>query len=98
MTRYGLHPKVVVTGGAGYIGAHVCRSLAECGYLPIAYDNLSNGHSEAVRWGPLEFGEIEDGGRVEAVIRRHRPIAFIHLAGLIAAGDSVTGPAVFYQN
>jgi len=98
MTLHGLHSKVLVTGGAGYIGSHVCRALAECGYTPIAYDNLSNGHSDAVRWGPLEFGDLEDRGRLEAVFRRHRPANVIHLAGLIAAGDSVTGPAVFYQN
>jgi UDP-arabinose 4-epimerase len=93
-----LRPRVLVAGGAGYIGAHVCRALDECGYLPVVYDNLSNGHSEAVRWGPLEFGELEDGMRLEAVLRRHHPIAVVHMAGLIAAGDSVTSPAAFYQN
>ncbi|TAL00961.1 MAG: UDP-glucose 4-epimerase GalE [Rhodospirillaceae bacterium] len=93
-----VRPRILVTGGAGYIGAHVCRALDECGYLPVAYDNLSNGHSEAVRWGPLEFGELEDSSRIEAVLRTHRPIAVIHLAGLIAAGDSVVAPAAFYRN
>jgi len=90
--------KVLVTGGAGYIGAHVCRALAGCGYLPVTYDNLSNGHSDAVRWGPLEFGELGDSVRLESVMRAHHPMAVIHLAGLIAAGDSVTAPAMFYHN
>jgi len=97
-TRDDLRPRILVTGGAGYIGAHVCRALDECGYMPVTYDNLSNGHSEAVRWGPLEFGELEDSVRLEAVLRRHQPQAVIHMAGLIAAGDSVVTPAAFYHN
>jgi UDP-glucose-4-epimerase GalE len=93
-----LHPKILVTGGAGYIGAHVCRALAGCGFLPVVYDNLSNGHADAVKWGPLEFGDLDDSLRLESVIRNHHPVAVIHLAGLIAAGDSVMAPATFYQN
>ena len=51
---------VLVTGGAGYIGSHTCKALAEAGYEPVVYDNLSNGHEYAVKWGPLETGDILD--------------------------------------
>lgn len=93
-----LHPRVLVVGGAGYVGSHVCRALKECGYLPVVYDNLSNGHVWAVRWGPLEFGELADRERLETVMERYHPIAVIHLAGLIAVGDSVADPALYYRN
>ena len=49
---------ILVTGGAGYIGSHACKALSENGYLPVSYDNLSTGNAEAVKWGPLEYGDI----------------------------------------
>ena len=49
---------VLVTGGAGYIGSHVCKALAEAGLTPVCYDTLEKGHRWAVRWGPLEQGDI----------------------------------------
>ena len=85
-------PTILVTGGAGYIGAHVCRSLSRAGFRPIAYDDLSMGHRFLVQDGPLEVGDIRDRGRLDAVIAQHRPIACIHLAGLIAVGESVAYP------
>lgn len=88
---------VLVTGGAGYIGSHVCKALAAAGYRPVTYDNLSDGHRWAVRWGPLERGNLAHTARVENVIRRYRPSAVIHLAGVIAAGESVVDPAKYYE-
>ena len=44
---------VLVTGGAGYVGAHACKALARAGYAPVVYDNLSTGHESFVRWGPF---------------------------------------------
>ena len=88
---------VLVTGGAGYIGSHVCKALAVAGYRPVTYDNLSEGHHWAVRWGPLERGNLAHAARIENVIRRHRPSAVIHLAGVIAAGESVRDPAKYYE-
>ncbi len=88
---------VLVTGGAGYIGSHVCKALAAAGYRPVTYDNLSEGHRWAVRWGPLERGNLGHTARLENVIRRHRPMAVIHLAGVIAAGESVVNPAKYYD-
>src|SRR5262249_17781735 len=55
---------VLVTGGAGYIGSHACKILARAGYLPIVFDNLSRGHREAVRWGPLVEGDLTDRERL----------------------------------
>ncbi len=93
-----MRPAVLVTGGAGYIGSHVARALQGAGFDPITYDNLSQGHRWAVRFGPLELGELADQAHLEAVMRRHRPVAVVHLASLIAAGDSVVQPADYYQN
>jgi len=91
-------PALLVTGGAGYIGSHVCKAVAAAGFLPVTYDNLCSGHPWAVRWGPLETGELADGARLDAVMRKYRPAAVIHLAGLIAVGESVTDPALYYAN
>lgn len=89
---------ILVTGGAGYVGSHVCKALAAAGYLPITYDNLSQGHRWAVRWGPLERGELADATRLDDVMTRHRPAAVMHFAGAIAAGESVVDPAKYYRN
>jgi len=97
MFQRGETPNILVTGGAGYIGSHVCRALAASGYLPVTYDNLTHGHAWAVRWGPLEIGDLLDGARLEAVMRQHRPAAVIHLAGLIASGEAVGEPAAYYR-
>ena len=56
-----MKPAVLVTGGAGYVGSHACKALATAGYQPVVYDNLSRGHTWAVRWGPLEVGDLSDG-------------------------------------
>ncbi len=89
---------VLVTGGAGYIGSHVCKALAEAGHLPVAYDSLEKGHAWAVQWGPLERGDIGDAGQLDAVMARHRPRAVIHLAGYIEVGESVREPQRFHEN
>src|SRR3546814_13609126 len=89
---------VLVTGGAGYIGSHACKALALAGYRPVAYDNLVHGHRWAVRWGPLEEGELADGERLDAVIQAHRPTAVLHFAAYTAAGESVAEPGKYYAN
>lgn len=89
---------VLVTGGAGYVGSHCCLALAEAGYTPVVYDNLSNGHARAVQWGPLEAGDIRDGDRLDAVIARYKPVAVLHFAALIEVGESVRYPGRFYDN
>lgn len=89
---------VLVTGGAGYIGSHACKLLHGAGFLPIAYDNLVFGHEWAVKWGPLERGDITDEGRLSAVIRQYRPQAVMHFAAFAYVGESVTNPAKYYAN
>jgi len=89
---------ILVSGGAGYVGSHVCLALAEAGFAPVVYDNLSNGHEAFVQWGVLEQGDIRDGDRLDEVIARHRPMALLHFAGLIEVGESVKEPGRFYDN
>jgi UDP-arabinose 4-epimerase len=89
---------ILVTGGAGYIGAHACKALARAGYLPVTYDNLVYGHPAAVKWGPLEEGHINDQRRLEAVMHQYRPAAVMHFAAYAYVGESVADPAKYYQN
>jgi len=88
---------ILVTGGAGFIGSQVCKALAAVGFRPVTYDSLSNGHDWAVRWGPLERGDLRDGDRLRAVLRAYRPAAVMHFASLIEVGESVRDPARFYD-
>ncbi len=90
--------KVLVTGGAGFIGSHACKVLAQRGHEPIVYDNLSRGHAEAVRWGPLEKGDTGDKARVLEVLERHRPAAVMHFASFAYVGESVGNPGLYYRN
>lgn len=88
---------VLVTGGAGYIGSHACKALAEAGYTPVTYDNLSTGNRWAVRWGPLELGDVSDGARLHEAFRRHAPVGVLHFAALALVGQSVAEPALYYR-
>jgi len=92
-----LHTAVLVTGGAGYIGAHVAKALHENGYLPVVYDDLSSGSPAAVRWGPLVQGDLRDSAALDAAMAAHRIAAVIHLAGLIEVGRSTVKPDLFWQ-
>jgi UDP-arabinose 4-epimerase len=89
---------VLVTGGAGFVGSHACKALAGHGFLPVTYDNLSYGHEDSVRWGPLERGDIGDRARLDQVMTEHRPAAVMHFAAFIAVGESVEDPGRYYRN
>ncbi len=89
---------ILVTGGAGYIGSHVCKALAAGGHTPVAYDNLSRGHEMLVRWGPLERGDIGDGARVREALAKYKPDAVIHLAGFAFVNESVAEPELYRVN
>lgn len=89
---------VLVTGGAGYIGSHACKVLARAGHHPIVFDNLSRGHREAVRWGPLVEGDLADRAWLVAAIETHRVSAVMHFAAYAYVGESVADPAGYYCN
>jgi UDP-arabinose 4-epimerase len=89
---------ILVTGGAGYIGSHTCKALAQAGYTPITYDNLSAGHEHAVKWGPLEVGDIRDKEKLSAVFEQYKPEAVIHFASKIVVSESVKEPESYYDN
>jgi UDP-arabinose 4-epimerase len=90
--------KILVTGGAGYIGSHTCKALAKSGFLPICYDNLQNGHREMVRWGPLEKGNIADRASLDYAFSQHQPEAVIHFAAFAYVGESIEQPEKYYRN
>lgn len=89
---------ILVTGGAGFIGSHTCKALRRAGFTPVAYDNLSRGNSEAVKWGPLEIGDLTDRPRLREVVAQHHISAVVHFAALAYIGESNERPAAYYAN
>lgn len=89
---------ILVTGGAGFIGSHVCKLLASSGFKPVTYDNLSSGHRDAVRWGPLAVGDILDRERLKLAVDTFNPIAVMHFAAVASVAESVVDPALYYRN
>lgn len=90
--------KILITGGAGYIGSHTAKHLAQAGHDIVVLDNLSRGHRWAVKWGPLEEVDLVDLPAVQGVLQRHRPDAVVHFAAYALVGESVTNPALYYRN
>ncbi|MFO7577452.1 MAG: UDP-glucose 4-epimerase GalE [Pelovirga sp.] len=98
--------KILVTGGAGFIGSHTLVELLQAGYDVVVVDNLSNGSVAALtrvteitgRSAAFECLDIRDRCGLQEVFDRHRPAAVIHFAGLKAVGESVEQPLSYYQN
>ncbi len=90
--------QVLVTGGAGYVGSQASKALAANGYRPVVFDNLSTGHRDLVRWGPLIVGDLCDPGALERLFSAHRFAAILHFAGLSDVGESVREPARYWRN
>jgi UDP-arabinose 4-epimerase len=90
--------RVLVTGGAGFIGSHTAKRLKSNGIEPIVFDNLSTGHRSAVRWGPFVHGDILDTQHLIAAFAEHRAEAVIHFAASAYVGESVEQPAKYYRN
>lgn len=90
--------RVLVTGGAGFIGSHTCKQLAAEGFEPVVYDNLVYGHRHNVKWGPLVQADILDRVALTEAFRTFCPAAVIHFAAYAYVGESVQNPAKYYRN
>ncbi len=90
--------RILVTGGAGYIGSHVVKALGEKGHETLAYDNLSTGHRKSVIHGGLVVADLADGETLNRVLRDFRPEAVMHFAASIEVGESVRAPLKYYRN
>ncbi|NBO21329.1 MAG: UDP-glucose 4-epimerase GalE, partial [Rhodobacteraceae bacterium] len=88
---------VLVTGGAGYIGAHACKALAKAGFIPVTFDNLQTGWSDAVRFGPLFQGDLLDRAAIDAAIAAYKPVAIMHFAALSLVGESMRDPGRYWR-
>jgi UDP-glucose 4-epimerase/UDP-arabinose 4-epimerase len=89
---------ILVTGGAGFIGSHTAKALAESGFTPVVFDNLSAGHRGAVRWGDFVHGDIRDGRALREALSKHEVAGVIHFAGLIEVGRSMSRPDLFHEH
>jgi UDP-glucose-4-epimerase GalE len=89
---------VLVCGGAGYIGSHMCKRLSLEGHVPITFDNLSTGHVWAVKWGPLLRGDLLDPGALANTFRDHRIEAVMHFAARSLVSESVQSPELYFRN
>lgn len=90
--------RVLVTGGAGYIGSHTVRLLAKEGFEPVVLDNLSKGHKESVKGIRLIEADLLDKIQLQSVINEVKPEAVIHFAAFILVGESMHEPAKYYEN
>jgi UDP-glucose 4-epimerase len=89
---------VLVTGGAGYIGSHACKALQAAGFVPVTFDNLSTGWSDAVRFGPFVQGDLSDRPALDAVFASYQPVAVMHFAALSQVGESMLDPAKYWRH
>ncbi|WP_457643028.1 UDP-glucose 4-epimerase GalE [Persephonella sp.] len=90
--------RVLVTGGAGYIGSHVVKLLGQKGYTVLTVDNLSTGHKEAVLYGNLTVLDLSDREKLKEVVSSFKPDAVIHFAASIEVAESVKNPLKYYRN
>lgn len=90
--------KVLVTGGAGYIGSHVVKALGEKGIKVLIVDNLLKGHKEAVLYGDLIVGDLKDRELLDSIFKEFKPDAVMHFAAFIEVGESVKEPLKYYRN
>jgi len=93
-----MNKSILVTGGAGYIGSHTCKLLSNFGFQPVTYDNLSNGHRELVKWGPLVVGDLGETQKLVETMMQYKPLAVIHFAANAYVGESILNPLKYYKN
>ena len=90
--------KVLVTGGAGYIGSHACKVLQQSGFIPVTFDNLVTGWRDAVKFGPFEQGDLLNKRDIDRVFEKHSPVAVMHFAALSQVGESIQKPGLYWHN
>ena len=90
--------KVLVTGGAGYIGSHACKALQRLGFIPVTFDNLVTGWRDAVKFGPFVQGDLLNKSDVDRVFEKYSPVAVMHFAALSQVGESIKKPGLYWQN
>ena len=90
--------RILVTGGAGYIGSHTAKALSRAGFQPVVLDNLSEGHRWAVKWGPIIVGDCGDYDLVISTLRDHNIVAVIHFAASAYVGVSMREPRRYFHN
>jgi len=89
---------ILIAGGAGYIGSHAAKLVAQAGLEPVVLDNLVFGHRWAAKWGSFVQGDLGDGALVGRVLKEHGVTAVIHFAAYTYVGESVTNPRKYFQN
>jgi UDP-arabinose 4-epimerase len=92
-----MNKTILVTGGAGFVGSHACKALANAGYRPVTFDNLERGHLCAVKWGPFHRGDIRDEGDLRRAFETWRPLAVMHFAAYAYVGESAVEPMKYYD-
>lgn len=90
-------PNILVTGGAGYVGCHICKALSQEGFTPIVFDNLFRGHRAFVKWGSFVEGDVTDQSALEAVLTKYDIQAVVHCAALAYVGESWDMPLEYYR-
>ena len=89
---------VLVTGGAGYIGSHACKLLAQQGYLPVTFDSLVTGWASAVKFGPFVQSDLLDRSALDAAFAKYEPVAVMHFAALSQVGEATREPGRYWRN
>src|SRR2546430_451673 len=84
--------RILITGGAGYIGSHIAKQLHRAGHEPVVLDDLSTGHAANARWGAFIQGDLGDGPLVRRVLHQHTIEGVIHCAGSAYVGESIADP------
>ncbi len=90
--------RILVTGGAGYVGSHTCKLLASQGHTPVVVDNLVYGHEWAVRWGPFYKIDIFEKEKIIEILKKEKIEAVLHFAAFAYVGESVKNPYKYYYN
>lgn len=90
--------KILVTGGAGYVGSHCCKVLGAQGHELLVVDNLERGHRSAVKWGELAEGDLKDKLWIEKTVSQFGPDIVFHFAAYAAVGESVQKPEMYFEN